>query len=91
MVVREVDRKYLENPVKTPPILLEVVHLEVLNGHRASQVFSIVHGCEPTMVGNAPDAYGFSLEKVRCRYDPAGFADLGKKPQAPLPEFGIDA
>jgi len=78
--VREVERRYLENPVKTPLILLEVVLLEVFNGHMASQVFSIVHACKPTMVGNAPDAYGFPLEKVRGRYDPAGFADLGKKP-----------
>jgi len=52
----------------------------MLDGHGESQVFSIAHVCEPTVTADPPDAYSILLKSVSARYDPVGFADLGKQP-----------
>ena len=72
------NQRYLESSIR---VLArpEALNPEALNGHGASQVFSVAHVREPAVVMNAPDVFGFLLEKVRGRYDPTGFADLGKE------------
>lgn len=71
----EIDQRYLENLVG-----ISLIHPEALDGHRRSQVFSVAHVCKSAVVVNHPDVYGFVSEDIRGRYDPLGFADLGKKP-----------
>ena len=66
---------YLENPVVIP-----LVHLETLDGHGTSRVYSVIHFCESTMIVDPPNAYKFLSENIRGRYGPLGFADLSKKP-----------
>ena len=58
-MIREVNQRYLESLVRIPSD-----HLEALDGHGGSQVFSIAHVCEPTMIADPPDAYGPPLNKV---------------------------
>lgn len=77
---------YLENLVG-----IHFVHLETLNCHKTSYVFPVAHFCVPTMTANLSDVYEFLLEDIRGGYDGIGSADLGKKPQTPLPEFAIEA
>ena len=68
------SRMYLENSVRIP-----LVHLETLDGHGESQVFSFAHVRGPTVVAYSSNAYEFLLKNIRRGYDPLGFADLGKK------------
>jgi hypothetical protein len=81
----ETGCKYFENPVG-----ISLAHLEAFDGHAASQVFSIAHISEPAVIKDPPDAYELLLKNIRGGYDPAGFADLGKKPQTSLPEFAVE-
>ena len=71
MDVCEVDRKYLEGP-----IAISFIYPEALDGHRQSQVFSIIHIPEPTLVKGLPDAYEFQSNSIRGRYDATSPADL---------------
>jgi hypothetical protein len=57
--MHDVGCKYLENTVG-----ISLVHLETLDGHGGSQVFSVAHVCEPTVVVNVPDAYEVVLKDV---------------------------
>lgn len=76
---------YLENLVGIPP-----VRPETLDGHRTSHVFSVAHICVAAMVANLPDVYELLLKNIRGGYYPASPADLGEKPQTPLPKFVIE-
>lgn len=76
---------YLESPVGIPSI-----HLEMFNSHGGSRVFSVAHVCKPTAAADSSDVYGLPLNKVGGRYDTAGFADLRKEQQAPLPQFVVE-
>ena len=71
----EVDRKYLEHLVG-----ITFVYLEVLDGHGTSQVFTVAHICEPTVVVDTSDVCDLVLEDICGGYDPLGIADLGEKP-----------
>lgn len=59
MTIYKVDRGYLENIVGVP-----LVHLEVLDGHGISQVFSVTHVCESTMVVNTSNVCDLVLENI---------------------------
>lgn len=85
MVTCEVDCVYLENLVG-----ISFVHLETLDGHRASHIFSVAYICVATMMANHPDVYELLLKNIRGGYYLAGSADLGKKSQTPLPEFALE-
>lgn len=50
---------YLENLVGVP-----FVHLEVLYGHGISQVFSVTHICESTVVVNTSNTCDLVLENI---------------------------
>ena len=56
------------------------MHLETLDGHRASQVFSITHVCGSSVVPNLPHTYEIPLENVRGGYYVSSSADLRNKP-----------
>ena len=79
------NRGYLESPIRIP-----LICPEMLDSHRASLVFPIAHICKPTAVADTPHVYQVHSEKIRGGYDLMGFADLGKKPQAPLLELAIE-
>ena len=79
------DQKYLESPIGIP-----LIRPEMLDGHRAPLIFPIAHICKPTAVVDTPHVYQARSEKIRGGYDSMGFADLGKKPQAPLLELATE-
>ena len=49
---------------------------EILDRHRASQVFSITHDGKPTTAADLPHAYEFRPLGTRVGYDAARLADL---------------
>ena len=59
MIMCEVERRYLENPVGVP-----LAHPEMLDGHGGAQILSIAHVCESTVVINPPDVYELLLDDV---------------------------
>jgi len=83
--MRGIDCRYPKIPIRIP-----IVHLETLDGHRESQVFSGAHVCESTVGYSSPDAYELMSKKIRGGYDFVGLADLGEKPQTSLSEFCIE-
>jgi len=59
MTICKVGGRYLENIAG-----ITLVHLEVLDGHGTSQVFSITHICESTVVVNVSNVCDLALENV---------------------------
>ena len=56
--MHETGWKYLENSIGVP------LHLEPFDGHGGSQVFSIAHICESTVVVNPPDTNEVLLKNI---------------------------
>ena len=46
--MREVDLRYLVNPIRAP-----LIHLEALDGYVAPRIFSLAHVCEPAVETNS--------------------------------------
>lgn len=83
-MVRQADRRYLEDLVE-----IFSADLDILDGDRSSQVFSVAHLCQSTGDVNSTDTDELLLKNVRRRENSAGFANLGKKQQTTMPELII--
>ena len=83
-MVRQADRRYLEDLVE-----IFSADLDILDGDRASQVFSVAYLCQSAGDVNSTDTDEFLLKNVRRRENSASFANLGKKQQTTMPGLVI--
>jgi len=59
MTICKGDRRYLENLVGVTH-----AHLEVLDGHGTSQIFSVTHICKSAVVVNTSNVCDLVLENI---------------------------